>query len=79
MIIATRTDANTAHSGGFINPMTRRKPAERLVVRRLEGISPERILNAGKDVKDSLDAECNGRLSKVSAIGSEVEVVDLVD
>jgi hypothetical protein len=42
-------------------------------------MSPERILNAGKDVNDSLDAECKGRLSNIPGIGSEVDIVDRVD
>ena len=37
------------------------------------------MLNAGKEVKDSLDRECSGRLSNLSSIGSDVEIVDLVD
>lgn len=75
---ATITDAKTAHKGGFIRPMIVRTTLETFDAIRWEGISAERILNAGNDVNDSREIECKDRLSNLSVTGSEVDV-DLVD
>jgi hypothetical protein len=68
------TDAITAHSGGFIAPTIFQTTVDTEYVRRREGTSPERILNAGNDVKDSLDRDRRERLSILSNVGSIVDV-----
>jgi hypothetical protein len=71
---ATVTDASTAHNGGFIIAITFRIAEETEYVRRREGTSDERILSAGNEVSDSLDAERRERRSIVSNAGSMLTV-----
>jgi hypothetical protein len=56
-IRATMTDARTAHNGGFMTSITLCSADETKWVRRCDGTSDERMLSAGKEVNDSLDAE----------------------
>ena len=75
------TDANTAHNGGFIRLITRRGIEYNLDNGVCDVVSIDRTLNAGNEVRDSLESECVDRRSidrRRSSIAPNVET-DLVE